>query len=343
MIYPEVALWKERAFWAALPGVVCVPLLHWGGWTLVSLGRLKPAPIILAAAATLCLGDLVWCLAWLNILAWLNLKEVDLEYTLFVDYWDGWAYWMPGVLLAGNVVMARRWWKLFGPVNHPAVRTDTRPELILRAAAVLLGYGAALLTAVHLVLPRMAASGFTLSMADLFLVRQEWKGDFDFVVQSSVSRGKRLGALLAHAELANLQRHHFYKDLEELTYRQFVLSPVIDELPLSELDWRRALWENFYPRVRNEHDPTLAAQVVARYLRERVGIDAAYPYRVGVETIWTEQLTDEIGFDRIYVAALRSVGIAARLNAGNRAELWTGHAWQDAPRPVLTNWSTTSN
>jgi hypothetical protein len=115
----------------------------------------------------------------------------------------------------------------------------------------------------------------------------------------------------------------------------------MDRLPLSELDWRRTLWENFYPRVRREHDPAVAAQVVVRFLRERVGIDPAYSYRVGVETIWTQQMTDEIGFDRIYVAALRSVGIAARLNAGQRAELWTGLAWQEAPRPIVADWSST--
>ncbi|MCC6819121.1 MAG: hypothetical protein IT579_00170, partial [Verrucomicrobia subdivision 3 bacterium] len=79
---------------------------------------------------------------------------------------------------------------------------------------------------------------------------------------------------------------------------------------------------------------------VVRYLRERVGIDPAYSYRVGVETIWTQQMTDEIGFERIYVAALRSVGIAARLNAGQRAELWAGNNWHEAPRPIVTSWTT---
>lgn len=128
--------------------------------------------------------------------------------------------------------------------------------------------------------------------------------------------------------------------MNETIYQEFVLSPVVDRLPLSELDWRRTLWENFYPRVRRERDPALAAQAVVRYLRERVGIDPAYSYRVGVETIWTQQMTDENGFERIYVAALRSVGIAARLNAEQRAELWSGNAWHEAARPIIAGWST---
>lgn len=334
VIYPEVKLWQERAFWAGIPTVLCVPIAHWLFWTLVSLGRLKPAHLILAAAAILCLGDLIWYLVWIN------LKAVGLDYQRFVDYWDWWEYWLAVVVLAGNLSLARRWWQVFRPANAREIRHHTGPELILRGAAVLLGWCAAVLTAIHLVTPRMAVNDLTLSMADMFLVQEEWRKDFDFVARNSVSRGKRLGAILEHPELANLQRHHFYQDLDESLYQHFVLSPVVDRLPLSELDWRRTLWENFYPRVRREHDPALGAQTVVRFLRERVGIDPAFCYRVGVETIWTQQMTDEIGFHRIYVAALRSVGIAARLNENQRAELWAGNSWHEAPRPVVTSWST---
>jgi hypothetical protein len=46
-------------------------------------------------------------------------------------------------------------------------------------------------------------------------------------------------------------------------------------------------------------------------------------------------LTDPVGFEKIYVAALRSVGIAARLNAGAQAELFADGKWQPAPRPII--------
>ncbi|MCL4790391.1 MAG: hypothetical protein KJ070_27015, partial [Verrucomicrobia bacterium] len=132
---------------------------------------------------------------------------------------------------------------------------------------------------------------------------------------------------------------HFYQDLDEQMYQQFVLSPTVDRLPVSELDWRRKLWENFYPRVRREREPALAAVVIVRFLRERVGVDPAFRNRVGVETIWTQQMTDESGFERVYVAALRSVGVAARLNERSQTELWDGSAWRAAPRPVTANWA----
>jgi hypothetical protein len=172
-------------------------------------------------------------------------------------------------------------------------------------------------------------------LAETFLVQSHLKGDFEYLIFNPAYHGRRLGVLLTHVELADLQRKQFYPDLDEPTFRQFILSPDVDDLPLNEIDWRRTLWENFYPRIRHESDVVAAAQIVVRFLRERVGIDPGYRYRVGVETIWTQQMTDEAGFERIYVAALRSVGIAARLNEQGKVELWTGKEWQVAPKPSV--------
>jgi hypothetical protein len=54
--------------------------------------------------------------------------------------------------------------------------------------------------------------------------------------------------------------------------------------------------------------------------------------------IWLRQITDAAGFEIIYVAALRSVGVPARLTAVRKAAFWDGKAWQVAPRPVLESW-----
>lgn len=50
-----------------------------------------------------------------------------------------------------------------------------------------------------------------------------------------------------------------------------------------------------------------------------------------VSEIWLRQITDEAGFQVIYVAALRSVGVPARLDANGRAEFYDGGKWQVAP------------
>jgi hypothetical protein len=57
----------------------------------------------------------------------------------------------------------------------------------------------------------------------------------------------------------------------------------------------------------------------------------------GIESIWKHQITDANGFETIYVAALRSVGVGVRLKAAGQAELWTGDKWQNAPRPLASS------
>ncbi len=191
-------------------------------------------------------------------------------------------------------------------------------------------------TAFYFLLPRVPANAAVVDIARTFLVEARLKNDFDYLVQHSLSAGQPLAPLLVHLDLADRQRHQYYADLEDSIFRDDVLSPEIDPLPLPEAAWRHTLWDHFYPQVRQETDPLKAAQIVVRSLRERVGIDPDYNYRVGVETIWTEQMTDETGFERIYVAALRSIGIAARLDAAGKVELLENAQWRAAPRPEIS-------
>ena len=57
-----------------------------------------------------------------------------------------------------------------------------------------------------------------------------------------------------------------------------------------------------------------------------------------VPDIWLKQITDEAGFEVIYVAALRSVGVPARLNANRHTEFHDGTKWQVAPAPAVVSW-----
>ena len=57
-----------------------------------------------------------------------------------------------------------------------------------------------------------------------------------------------------------------------------------------------------------------------------------------VPDIWRCQLTDEAGFELIYVAALRSVGVPARLDANHRAEFFDGNQWRTTPAPAVGFW-----
>ena len=50
-----------------------------------------------------------------------------------------------------------------------------------------------------------------------------------------------------------------------------------------------------------------------------------------ISEIWRQQTAGDAEFERIYVAALRSVGIPSRLDAKTRAEFWNGAEWKLAP------------
>jgi hypothetical protein len=102
-----------------------------------------------------------------------------------------------------------------------------------------------------------------------------------------------------------------------------------------QLNWRRPLWEEFYPRIRHESSPEDAAKVVLKHLHERVTITTVPNPPHDVSAIWLKQTTDEAGFEIIYVAALRSVGVPARLDSNRHAEFWDGNKWLSNRQPSV--------
>ena len=84
--------------------------------------------------------------------------------------------------------------------------------------------------------------------------------------------------------------------------------------------------EYFYPAIREENDPAAAAQIILNLFRGRVSIVGDAP--LSIENMWQQQKADEKGFESLKVAAFRSVGIPARLNDNNQAELLVDGKWQ---------------
>jgi hypothetical protein len=129
-------------------------------------------------------------------------------------------------------------------------------------------------------------------------------------------------------------------------YCQFVLSTDLNfpthsqtQGPLSAKQgddrWRRVLWENCYPRVRHETDPMNAAKIVVRFLRERITVIPGKASDEEITTIWERGMTDRGGFCGVYAAALRSIGIPARLDEKRNVEVFTDQRWQKAPKPII--------
>ncbi len=240
-----------------------------------------------------------------------------------------------------------RWRPANGP--PPPSPSLTKFEIGLRVTAAGLAALAVADTALHLIPPRMEVSDRTLAIARRFLLAPKWHRDFETLAALPVWQGQRLGALLEHVNLANYTVNELVNwKIDDALYRQFVLSPVIENPlnlapnlnlnPSTELNWRRALWENFYPRVRHENTTSDAAVIVARFLRQRVTLAPNQPKQPGVVSSWNGHIVNLEDFEMLYTAALRSVGVPARLNGNSQAEFWNGSQWEAAPRPLATTW-----
>jgi O-antigen ligase len=211
-----------------------------------------------------------------------------------------------------------------------------RPTMVLRWLAGIMAALAVGQTALHLVTPRLAVSERTLAIARRFLVPSKAEKDFEFLAAKPIWSSKALQTLLTHVELAHYNRELVNWKLEDHRYREFVLSPLIDPAWDGSMNWRRPLWEYLYPRIRKENSLAAAAEIVGRHLRERITITQSPPSQPdgSVAEMWRRQSADEKGFAAVYVAALRSTGIPARLNPQGQTEYWNGAAWELAPRPV---------
>jgi hypothetical protein len=347
--HPGTSLWKARAFWSDAWMYAATPFVNWVAWRFLSGNRVKTLKPILTMSIILCVGSaLALCLPnMLQSFESLHLYTINppIEKWHWFTFRFYWQYWTPAVLAIGNLVLFQRWrqeraTKSSSPSNTSAPSAANRTRLIVKVAAVtsvIAGCGA---VAFYVELPRLPADEDIVSLARTVLVQPRLRNDFDYLAQNSLSDGQPLAPLLEQLKLAERLRRQFYSNLDDVTFRKYILSPEIASLPLDEVNWRQTLWEIFYPSVRSKSDPGQAARIVIRLLREHVGIDSTYNYRVGVETIWTEEMTDESGFERIYVAALRSVGIAARLNGAGQAELLEGNQWESAPRPLIASFET---
>jgi len=213
-----------------------------------------------------------------------------------------------------------------------------RHEIVLRWLAAFLAVWALAETAIHLVTPHFLINDKTLSIARRFLVPPRECADFEYLATQSIWLGRELQVLLTHVELANYNRELINWEVDEKHYRDYVLSPVITGGPDEKFNWRRPLWEELYPRIRHESSEEDAARIVVRHLRSRVTVTTTPGLSRDIPTIWLRQITDETGFQIMYVAALRSVGVPARLSSEGQAELFTNGIWQPAPQPVVMSW-----
>lgn len=240
-------------------------------------------------------------------------------------------FWLPaGAWLMGGIIRKRG-----RRLVPPEKRKLERSEIGLRWVAAVLALWALTETSVHLLTPHFLAGDRTLAIARKVLVQDKEHADFETLACQPIWKDQKLRVLLDHVELAGYNRQLINWQLDQKIYEKFVLSPVITGEVEERFNWRRALWEECYPRVRHESSPEDAARIVARHLRERVTVLNLPDLPQAVQEIWARQITDSNGFEILYVAALRSVGVPARLDAAGEAEFYDGAKWVAAPRPAI--------
>lgn len=217
----------------------------------------------------------------------------------------------------------------------PKKNGSQRRIIVIRWVLAALGVWILAETVIHLGTPQFLVNKKTLSITRRFLLRPQERLDFEYLAVQPIWSRQKLKNLLDQVKLARYNRGLVNWQLDDKVYRDFVLSPIITDASDEILDWRRPLWEEFYPRIRHEWSMESAARIVVQHLRERVTVLHGLNLSCSVADIWLRQLTDEAGFEIIYVAALRSVGVPADLDAKGRAEIFNGEKWLPAPRPIV--------
>ncbi len=213
--------------------------------------------------------------------------------------------------------------KIASPQDPPVGGFSSKLETWFHRIAWALAVLAFLQTVVYLATPFFLVNQGTLAVARKCLIRRSEAEDFEWLSTNTNWRAQKLKALLDHVRLAHYNRQLVNWKLDDKIYQDFVLSPVITGAAGEELNWRRPLWEDLYPRIRQETSPTEAARIVRQRLREYASSTAPH--------ILQNQKADAMGFQIIFVAALRSVGVPARINANRQAEFYDGNVWHPTP------------
>jgi len=210
-------------------------------------------------------------------------------------------------------------------------QTVTKPSRYLRSAVIIVTAIAIGLTGFHLGVPQLGISDRSISIVRNHLVLPHQATDFDFLASKPIWSEMKLQTLLTHVELANYTRQLVNWKLDDETYRQHVLSPEIEPRVDRDLNWRRDLWEYFYPRIRQVTDIPFAVETITKQLKARFSqspVSESNPPRPILD-VWRSrnQPISQFELEALTVAALRSSGIPARLNGGEKPEYWNGSEW----------------
>ncbi len=185
---------------------------------------------------------------------------------------------------------------------------------------------AVLTTVYHMVLPRYLKGEARAGLFLHALASNEEREDFKWLLTKTEFQTVSFQDLIQHVRLAHFRRGYLYEKIDLNLFRDYLLSPQI-EPGNADFKWRWRLWLDIYPRVRKCVNAEEANRIVVRAVRERVGQPAESAEPREVAAIWSQGRAALATYHKVLVAALRSVGVAARLTTEGRSEFWNGQKW----------------
>jgi hypothetical protein len=136
-----------------------------------------------------------------------------------------------------------------------------------------------------------------------------------------------------YLELADYCRRLVNWNINETQYQDYVLNPILKVGTKTGLEWRWILWSGFYPKIRKTNSPLEAASVLAGELRTEIEIQNQPRNDFNFTRIWRDRVASADEFKILHVAALRAVGICARINVQGMVEILQNTKWLPAPLP----------
>jgi hypothetical protein len=243
--------------------------------------------------------------------------------------------------LAPSVLWCVFWWHCRPANSRSPIRSsqNSKPTGIVRlqnGISVTVVAAVTVTIVANFVLQNAPLSTRSACLARYFLANRTWIAEFDDLSRRPELTGVSLKTVLDESQLAHYNTYELANwRIDEDKYFRYVLSPVLDDGFDVQFGWRRELWEYLYPRIKFEQSTRECAVGVVRALRERITIDSTSDASDGVDQVWRNGVATLKNFKRIYIAALRSVGIPARISFEGNAELWTGTVWEEAPLPLI--------
>ncbi len=234
---------------------------------------------------------------------------------------SNWHFWLPFSALAGILIFLRS--SIFIKRNESSnIRTISFIAIFLVLA---LG---------NIWLFCAPSSKWTRSLAARYFINPSQVDAFTLLATEAQQNQASVKEIVETLELAYGNRTRFYTSLNEDDFKNYMLSSKIGDKVYPNW-WYSTLWKRCHSYIQRENNSLIAAKILVNFLRERLTI-TQYADELGDRmSVWYSGKIRKSDFNILYIATLRSIGIAARIRESGYPELLHKGDWIKAPDPLF--------